>query len=123
MSMTAYLIDPANQTITQVEHSGDYRQIYALIDCETFDVARLNKGDGIFIDDEGMMKPNDLFIHEDYPNPLAGKGLVLGCNFETGESQSAQCTLEELKKKVAWAAPVRINGMVHIVPIKRATDA
>jgi len=110
--MHAYLIDPFTQTITQVEHNGHYQQIYDLIDCENFDLARINEhGDGIYIDDEGLFReaPQAFFHHKNYPQPLAGKGLVLGCDDE-GESVAPFTTLEELQRDVAWVMPVRING-------------
>jgi len=34
--MKAYLIDPFTKTISMVEYSGDYNEIYKLIECDTF---------------------------------------------------------------------------------------
>lgn len=108
-----YLIDPFAKTITEVEYSGDYKQIYDLIDCECFDVARINgKGDGIFVDDEGLIreKPQAFFIHANYPTPLAGKGFLLGSNDE-GDSVTPYCTLAELEQSILWVEPLRMpNG-------------
>ena len=51
--MRAFLIDPFQQEVTEVNYSGDFKQIYEFIDAHTFDVARLNaKGDGIYVDDQ-----------------------------------------------------------------------
>lgn len=107
----AILIDPVTQTITEVQWSGDFHHIYKLIDCDTFDVARINsEGDGIFIDDEGLFKEEQSFFHHsDYHQPLAGKGLILGCDDE-GESVVPSCTLEEVRSKVRFVVPLRING-------------
>lgn len=77
--MRAFLIDPNNQTITEVDYSGDYKQIYDLIDCHTFDVVYVDENHCIYVDDEGLMKPNLFFWFEDLmPTPLAGKALLLG---------------------------------------------
>lgn len=110
--MRSFLIDPFKQEITEVVYSGDIEQIYQLTDCQTFDVARINKhGDGIFVDDEGLYAEDvRFFLHSDYPNPLAGKGMVIGCDMETGESASAHTTLDELIEKVRWVYPIRVNG-------------
>ena len=35
--MKAILINPHKETITEVEYSGNYKEIYDLIDCRTFD--------------------------------------------------------------------------------------
>ena len=112
--MRAFLIDPFKQEITEINYTGDYRQIYDLIDAQTFDVARLNaKGDGIFVDDEGLYAEDQRFFqHKFYPNQLAGKGLVLGCDMNTGESAPASMTLEQLTDDVEWVMPIRVNGEV-----------
>lgn len=85
--MKAFLINPHDHTIEEVDYSGDYKQIYELIGAEIFDVARINEhGDGIYVDDNGLFTHSDLFQTAGYPHPLAGRGLVLGCDYETGDS-------------------------------------
>jgi hypothetical protein len=112
--MRAFLIDPFRQEVTEVNYSGDYKQICEFIDAELFDVARLNaNGDGIYVDDEGLYAEDQRFFqHKFYPNPLAGKGLVLGCDMDTGESASASMTLEQLVDDIEWVTPIRVNGEV-----------
>jgi hypothetical protein len=112
--MRAFLIDPFKQEVTEINYSGDFHQIYDLIDAETFDVARLNaNGDGIYVDDEGLYAEDVRFFqHRFYPQPLAGKGLVLGCDMETGESAPASMTLAQLVDDIEWVMPIRVNGEV-----------
>ncbi len=119
---TAYLIDPFAQTIEAVEWNGDYHHIYKLIDAEMYDCARINEhGDGIFVDDEGLFKEEQkFFLFEDYHNPLAGKGLVLGCDAE-GESVAPHITLEELRAKTTWVLPIRVNGQVVWLDVEGET--
>ena len=46
--MRAILIDPFAKEITEVDYDGDYKKIYDLIDCKTFDVVNVPSGnDGI----------------------------------------------------------------------------
>jgi hypothetical protein len=103
--MRAYLIDPFTKTVTEVEHNGDYREIYKLIDAETFTTVLLNsRRDTVYLDDEGLFKPLDqqeFFMLRSYPNPLAGKGLVLGTNY-AGDSVDPQASLEEVTNAVVW---------------------
>lgn len=108
------LIDPFTQTITEVEYRGEYTQIYELIDAECFDVARINRnGDALFVDDEGLHREGQaFFMHKDYPQPLAGKALLLGCNLEDGETVAPTETLEELTANVSFVMPIRVNGSV-----------
>lgn len=108
--MNAYLIDPVARTITAVDYTGKYTNIYDHIEADCFDLVRINcEGDAIFVDDEGLLKDDQsFFMYEGYPSPLAGRGLVLGSD-EEGESVSPKITLEELKANVSFGAPVRFN--------------
>jgi hypothetical protein len=110
--MNAYLIDPFTKTVTTVEYDGDYQRIYDLIECDMFDVVRINaQGDGIFVDDEGLINGKEqAFFRIDvdgYHHPLAGKGLVLGVDSE-GESISPHITHEELCERIFWGLPPRL---------------
>lgn len=100
----AYLIDPVKLDVTEVIINGDYTEIYKHIDCEIFTAVEVNKhGDTIYIDDEGLFVPDQVFfMHSGYPHqPLAGKGLLLGTD-EEGESVNPHCSLEETIKAVSF---------------------
>lgn len=104
--MKAFLINPFEKSITEVEHNGDYREIYKLCDYQTFDVVRLEEGDGIYVDDEGLLKTiaADSFFSLPATHPhqaYVGKALVLGCD-EEGNSTSPKISLEELKARVRF---------------------
>ena len=107
----AILIDPHSQTVQPVEWNGDYKHIYELTGCDCYDVARINKhGDGVFVDDEGLFKEEQaFFLVSGYPQPLAGKGLILGVD-EEGESVEPKVTLERIADTIRWVLPVKING-------------
>ena len=108
--MKAILINPFEQSVTEVEYSGDFRDIYKLIDAQCFDCARISRMDGIFVDDEGLLNaPTHFFEHSEYPSPLAGKGLIVGCD-NRGESQSCQTTVEEVKAKVTFSNILQIRA-------------
>lgn len=105
----AILIDPFNQTITEVEYDADgsYKQIYDFIGAQPFTSIAVTPefdGDRLFLDDEGLYRDHQRFFSiGDYPNPLAGKGLILGQN-RAGE-------VDEVKTSaVAISADVRFHG-------------
>ena len=50
--MKAILINPHEKIITEVEYSGNYKEIYSFIDCRTFDCVRLTPHEDMYIDDE-----------------------------------------------------------------------
>lgn len=101
-----YLIDPEAKKITHVNHdTKDYKQIYDLIDCKPspFVIVHLDDENIIFIDDEGLLKnPRYFFNIKGYPQPLAGKGLVLGCDSD-GDTVSATIEYEDLKKLITYS--------------------
>lgn len=113
----AYLIDPAARTVTQVEYTGDYTNIYTHIDADCFDIVRVYRnGDGIFVDDEGLLKPQEhFFLHRNYPNPLAGKGLMLGCD-EEGESIAPQTSIETLREDITFLTRAELHAMLDAEP-------
>ncbi|MFN9291269.1 MAG: hypothetical protein ACK6EB_24620 [Planctomyces sp.] len=113
--MKAFLIDPKAQSITEVDYSGDYQDIYALIEADTFDVVRLYPtGDGAFIDDEGLLKEQEFFwAHRNYPGLLAGRGLVLGVD-EEGESAAPAVTLQHLGNDITFTTLEHLKTMAAL---------
>ena len=102
--MKAYLIDPKEQTITQIEHdNSDYKNISKTIGCQYFTTVVLNEHDDtIYLDDEGLLYMDIKYMFQIDNNEnfcYAGKGLVLGTD-EEGESCEPTITLEELKQRV-----------------------
>ena len=94
--MRAILIDPAKQTVTEVDYDGNFRSINKLIDCQTFAVPYvLENEDSLYVDDEGLWGATHFFTIEGYPEPLAGKCLILGTD-EDGESVAAKSDIEDL---------------------------
>lgn len=113
--MKAILIDPYTNTVSEVEHNGDYREIYKKIDCECFTCVNIEDDDTIFVDDEGLLKLTEetrFFVFDGYPQPLAGKGLVLGTD-DAGETVAVKATLQEIRERVKFYSihEVRRLGM------------
>ena len=104
MAVRAILIDPFTQTIEEVDYSGDYKDIYGLIECDLFTTVYLpnTSDDTMFVDDEGLYVENQKFFKIDgFEQPLAGRGLLLGTD-EEGESIDCMSTVEEVKAIVSW---------------------
>ena len=107
--MRAILINPERETVEEVEYRGGIDHIYELIDANCFSVATINEqNDGIFVDDEGLLTPQFYaFDYEDYPQPLAGHGLILGCDYE-GSTIEPSVSLQEVRSKVSF------RGLCHL---------
>ena len=114
--LKAYLIDPTNQTVTEHQISGDYKEIQKLGQYRAFDVVRLDDGDGVFVDDEGLMNGTPqtigmfLLTGTARSVALAGRGVVLGCDDE-GESQDANISLEALTAMVSFPTLAELRSM------------
>jgi hypothetical protein len=108
--MKAFLIDPFEKSINEVDYSGDYQDIYKLIDAELFDVVYIDGNNCIYVDDEGLFKNEQAFFQVGYAM-LAGYGLVLGTDDE-GNSISPEIALEDLRKQVTFLS--REEVMRHV---------
>ena len=113
--MKAILIDPEAKTITEVEHNGNFREIYKFIGCECFTTVSIGSPpDGkklqhngrenhVFVDDEGLLNsPRHFFHWKGYEQPLAGKGLILGCD-EEGETVATTWSVKDVEAMVTYA--------------------
>lgn len=111
--MKAYLIDPQAKTVTEVYYNGNYQHIYQLIEVELFTVVNIDdNGNTVFIDDEGLLNsPRYFFKLAGYPQPLAGKGLVLGTD-DDGESVEPTITLEDVRGMVSFLQ-ASVQGFVE----------
>lgn len=103
--MKAYLIDPFAKTITEVEYTGEYTNIYEHIGVDCFTALTINNArDTIFLDDEGLFREGQkYFLLHKYPQPLPGKGLVLGTD-DQGESVSPVISIMQLEQLITFPA-------------------
>lgn len=98
--MKAFLLDPAlaltdeGGPITEIDYSGDWREINTLIGSRCFTAVYLPNGDTMYVDDEGLLGGPTHFIHCSFGPILAGRGLILGADDE-GDSIAPQHTTRE----------------------------
>ena len=100
--MKAILINVKTQEINEVEYDNTIDGIYTTLDCGTFDVVDIDGTNDIYVDDEGLFKPNQLYFEysgTERTIQLAGNGLILGVDDE-GESISPTISVEEVKDSV-----------------------
>ncbi len=108
--MKGILIDPFACTVEEVEHDGDYRNIYTLLTHETMKVTTFEAvypawfagRDALFVDEEGLLKDCDrFFVIAGNRQPLAGKGLVLGADDE-GDTTAALTPTQAIRARVMF---------------------
>ena len=101
--MKALLIDSKNRMISQIEIGEHFTEISKAIGCEVFAAPHIMKNnDTLYCDDEGLLKnPEHFFLLDSYPQPIAGNGLILGCDDE-GESVDVSMSLIELSSRITF---------------------
>jgi hypothetical protein len=103
--MKSFFIDVVKQEITEVETDG-LKSYYDLIGCEIVECSPYmsETGDCAFVDEEGLLKPiAGGWWFPTFPTPLVGNAVVIGCDYETGETiPPVTITLELLKEKVKF---------------------
>lgn len=112
--MRAYLIDPVARTVSDVDFDGGPSGIHRLLDVDCFDCARFDTargltGDVVYVDDEGLLRPDRAwFWISGYYAPLAGRGLVVGTT-SGGNSRPPRHSLDEIRAAVEFGEPVRLK--------------
>jgi hypothetical protein len=124
--MKAYLINPNEATVTEVDYNDDWRTIKEWLGgppCTMFTVVRLNhEGDAVYVDDEGLINgnPNGWFlIGGSERQPLKGFGLVLGAD-EAGKSIAPSASLEAVQRMIVFPKHVNealIDKTIRVRPL------
>ncbi len=123
--MKAYLVDPHNKSIDIVDYEG-YDDIKQYLDGAWFDVVRLNDlGDVAYVDDEGLYRqPQSFWRYRNWPHPIAGKGLVLGTDLDTGETRSPMGVSSfSLADDITWLTPGEALEMAKVVSDEMEANA
>lgn len=99
----AILIDAVNREVKETT-INTWQDIAPAIGCEWFEVVRLDDENDLHVDEKGLIcgVPEHFIKWEDYPQPLAGSGLILGVDMESGKSRDTTLTVEQVKAKVKF---------------------
>lgn len=99
----AVLIDAKSRQVRDIQVLDGLDGWYNAIGCELVTVVtQLDDWDSLIVDDEGLLKdPEQFFLWEGYDQPLAGNGLIVGCD-EEGETQDCRTTAEAVRGKVKF---------------------
>ena len=100
--MKGILINPFDTTIKEVVYTGDYREIYDLIGCRSFDCVRIYETQDMYIDDEGLLKNNQRYFRmTELGANYGGKALLLSHDDE-GETTGTNLDLQMVEDMVEW---------------------
>ena len=102
--MKAILIDSVAREVRAMDITPPVLEgWYAAIGCDLVTVAvELEEGDAILVDDEGLLRsPGHFFLYEGFPQPLAGNGLVVGCD-EEGDTVDVKADIKYIRERVRF---------------------
>lgn len=107
--VTGYLINPEARTIAPVEFLGGANHLHDIqkaLDCRIITSTSLDDTDGIYCDDEGLLRDDARYFFgvRGRAEPIAGRGLVLGVDAE-GYDTAPSITLEALRERVFFIQP------------------
>lgn len=117
MKHKAILIDTSAFEVSEVEIGQDSTSdIYAALKCELFDVVTLPNGDGVYIDDEGLLNdPQRFFAIIGLTPILAGNGLIMGVDDE-GASVDPKYDLNYIRDHIVWFVKGAEGAIHRVVP-------
>lgn len=106
----AILIDPFNETITEVKMVDTKLQtIYTLLECRIITITSLANGIDMVLDDEGLLKDSEKQAYFKFgigSQPFAGKALVIATDDEGDfASLPEKVSVDKINDKVIFFKP------------------
>ena len=103
-NLSYLLINPYDKTVSPVYYDGELSSLYAMLQCSTVSVVPCGSRYDLFVDDEGLFKPDQkFFLCGDFPHqPLAGMALAVSVD-EHGNTVPPRITLDELEARILFA--------------------
>ncbi len=100
--LRAILIDPLLRVISEVNVDNDLQSFYDILNIRTLAMVNIDNTNSLYIDDEGLLNnDNSLFEIASYPQPLAGRALVVAHN-EEGETIETTLNIDQIRAMVGW---------------------
>ena len=132
-SHRALLIDPGSRSVQEVRLSAeDWQDVTRLLGCRAFDIVRLARdgSEAMAVDDEGRLvypHPHGYFrfINPGTGAPMSdwtcGRGLVMGCNPQTGATCDTGLMLATVYGAVEFASEpppyAQVEPSMTFIPI------
>lgn len=111
-------INPQAHTVSLVEYSGDYNELYTLLECETFELAlHIDECNVLMVDEEGLLNDaeNRIGVFRFAGNVYVGHGLIVG-NTDEGDDREPSMTVTQVREQTQWGhLEMRAGGIVVFV--------
>lgn len=110
MKIKAILINAIEKTVSEIQINSEnsLKEFYSLIGCDCITRAPLKENDddfSLFVDDEGLLKgPENFFYYNNAWQPLAGNGVLIGCDPNTGENCDVSINIIDVLNNIRFAS-------------------
>lgn len=115
--MKAMLIDPVDETVTEIDTPADYYTVRELIGCEIASATYPRKELPrliCWIDDLGLMHDEvaPLWQINGVTSVLAGRGLLLGLDDGEGDHCDCPFSRDDVEHNIRWRPDLEFKGLV-----------
>lgn len=118
--MRGILIDPFEQTITEVDPQSMDEWVKKMLKVDLVTAVTVwydedtDRRETLWVDDEGLfVKDQKYFQWKGYEQPLAGRGIILGTDAE-GETIASDLRYDYVVERVEWLPDVELDHMESI---------
>jgi hypothetical protein len=109
---SGWVINPQTRSI-EPHVFGGLSSLYYALDCQHVDCVETRDFD-VWVDDEALMgRPKFFFAVKGYPEPLAGRGFVLGRNAEGG-SITPSISKSELERRIMFLLRDDLGNILRV---------
>jgi hypothetical protein len=113
--MRVIVINPWDQSITEAEHNGDYRDYYRLLSGPTaegyddasvncFDITPIGDPNGhiMFVDDEGLLSNTQAYFTMGKQSAVFGGRGVIACGSGGEDEVGATISIDDVRASITW---------------------
>jgi hypothetical protein len=121
--MRAILIDPSNKSVTEIEHSGQYKDIVETLGIRMIEAVGLGLDHHMYVDEEGLLvadHPNGYFKLPQ-SQVYAGKAIIFR-GTPDGEEAPATIGIEHVRRIVQFVTPTEEDLEPHVELIPMTAD-
>lgn len=102
------LIDSKNREVKEVLYKVvngvNLKAVKEFVGCQTIDICRLQNGDSMYVDDEGLINGTETYFHipKLFDQPIAGNGLIFSVTPGGSDESYKFTTIDEVKAQIKW---------------------
>lgn len=102
--MRAIKIEPSTKEITECEIDGTVESVQKMVQGDMEPAGEFPNGDVLYVNEEGLYEFSDHFMVPGARNTLAGPGLIVGPENQSGKPTAARTSLEEARNLVKFTS-------------------